>query len=197
MTIEMVQKTAKNEDEGARGDGMASKKDRYRIHRGEPGCNVMIKIFNPKKDLCQGRATGERPKKRYTSRLGQLWMPFLYNSSRVEDRIQEGCSKLRELDIRGEWPLRLSGGDVDFLANLFSSSFRMELPKHRRRSLRSFSSPIASSQLTQERRSRFSIRLYLLWLNFSLIPTRILYTLRRSFQAPYRESIITDRDPGQ
>lgn len=48
-----------------------------------------------------------------------------------------------------------------------------------------------------KRRSQLSIRLHLLWLNFLLIPTRIRYMLRHSFQGPYKKLIITDRGPGQ
>jgi hypothetical protein len=161
-----------------------------------PEPNVMA-IFNPQKDLCQRTAIEECQKKQHKDRPGRPWMPFLYKLSQAEDRIQEGCSKLRELDIHDEWPLKLDGDDADFLARLFSSSFRMELPKHRRRPLRSFSFPIGPSQLIQDRHSRFSVRLHLLWLNFFLIPTRIRYMLRRSFRGPYKRSIITDRDAGQ
>jgi len=46
MTIEMVQKAAKNEEERAGTDEAAFKKDRYKVDRGEPGRNVITEFKN-------------------------------------------------------------------------------------------------------------------------------------------------------
>jgi hypothetical protein len=44
MTTEMMQKTAKNENEGARGNETARKKDRYQTYPGESGHDVLIEF---------------------------------------------------------------------------------------------------------------------------------------------------------
>ncbi len=150
-----------------------------------------------KKDSFQETAIEEYPKKPCTDKPGRHWLPFLYSSDQAEDCIREGYSKLRELGTHGGWPPEPNGDDADFLARLFSSSSRMELPKRRERPLRNFSFPIGTRPLIQERRSRIATRLCLLRLNFLLIPTRIRHILRHNFRDPYGKSIITNRGQDQ
>lgn len=77
---------------------------------------------------------------------------------------------------------------VSFLAQdpakvSFSVEQRMSL-RYKRRLKASFLKPTHTIPLIPKRRSLFLTRLYLCWLNFALIPTRIAYILRRSLINP-------------
>jgi hypothetical protein len=175
----------------------AASKKRYRVHRGEPGQDVEMRGINLKKDFYQGKASEECPWKRFEDKRIRPGRPcsdsFCPEQYCVRSVLQANISPHRDI----EWRRGREFVVWKDPARLSSLSAVMESIQHNRRLWGDFYSPTDTTFSILKWRSRLSIRLHLLWLNFLLIPTRIHYMLWHINRGPYGKSIITNRGEDQ
>lgn len=157
----------------------------------------MMRRSIQKKDSFQGKAKEDYPWRRPQGKQNQRGQPYNGNSFQEKDRVhrefQEDFSPAEHVGLRPKSSV-VAWRDPARLSSLIAG---MESLEHNRKLAQSIFSPRPTSHPIPEWRSRLSIRLHLLWLNFFLIPTRIHYMLRHKDRGPYKRSIITGRGSSQ
>jgi hypothetical protein len=153
--------------------------------------------FKEKKDRAHQKATEECWNNKYIGKLKKLCLPFLDNFHQDEDRFQQYFARIDELQKQGKWRQEPIADDDDLAAMISSSASEMGWRRCKKRSLGNFYLPIDSISAALGRYNPIASRLYLLWLNLLLIPTRIRYMHKRNFRGPYGQSNIINRSTGQ
>ena len=150
-----------------------------------------------KKDSFQEKANREFPSDKLRAKSFPQVRPFLGSSCQAPNCRYPGPPKEHLPVGRDGSRPEQGGGGVIYPSKPSFSPAGMVSMLHRQELYQSFRSSTEPSPLIRGRRSRFAIRLHLLWLNFLLIPTRIHYMLRHTSRGPYRKLIITNHRQDQ